>query len=193
MELETTITAYLNQVIDDVNLEHLVPAIASRFAPLELKKNKFLVEAGEICPYFCFIEQGILQHYIIVSGEEKTTNLALENSCTSALNSFKNQLPARKGVKAISDCALQVMDLTTFKDLMETNSAFYIFYHNLIEQQIFLIDDYRIDLITLTPEERYQKLLANQPNIVQQVPLRYLASFLGISTRHMSRIRKNTI
>ncbi len=54
-----------------------------------------------------------------------------------------------------------------------------------------LIDDYRIDLLTLTPEERYKKLLATEPKLLQEVPLHYLASFLGISNRHMSRIRKN--
>ncbi len=62
---------------------------------------------------------------------------------------------------------------------------------SLLENQIFLIDDYRIDLLALTPEERYQKLLHNEPKLLQEVPLHYLASFLGISTRHMSRIRKN--
>ena len=58
------------------------------------------------------------------------------------------------------------------------------------EKQICLIDDYRIDLLTLTPEERYKKLLTNEPKLLQEVPLHYLASFLGISSRHMSRIRK---
>lgn len=62
---------------------------------------------------------------------------------------------------------------------------------DLTEKQICLIDDYRIDLLILTPEERYQKLLATEPSLLQEVPLDYLASFLGISSRHMSRIRKN--
>ena len=74
---------------------------------------------------------------------------------------------------------------------MHQNKAFHQFYFNLIEKQICLIDDYRIDLLTLTPEERYKKLLVNEPILLQEVPLHYLASFLGISTRHMSRIRKN--
>ncbi len=75
--------------------------------------------------------------------------------------------------------------------LINENEAFNKFYYNLIENQIYLIDDYRIDLLTLTPEERYKKLLLNDPHLLQLVPLHYLASFLGISSRHMSRIRKN--
>jgi len=175
---------------DDAGLKDLVLESKNAFSPLPLKKNDFLVREGEICPYFCYIESGILQHAIEVDGEEKTTYLALRNSVTSSLNSFLFGTPSRKNIKAISDCDLWVVDLKTFRNLINNNVAFHKFYYNLIEKQLCLIDDYRIDLLTLTPEERYKKLLATEPNLLQQVPLHYLASFLGISSRHMSRIRK---
>ena len=161
------------------------------FTLKSLRKNEFLVQEGEICMYFCFIESGILQHAIFVDDEEKTTYLALRNSVTSSLNSFLFNKPSRKSIKAISDCKLWVIDLKNFKKLIENNVAFHQFYYNLIEKQLCLIDDYRIDLLTLTPEERYHKLLATEPKLLQEVPLHYLSSFLGISSRHMSRIRKN--
>lgn len=166
-------------------------AIIGSFQSLKLKKNSYLVKEGETCKYFCFIESGILQHSIEVLGEEKTTFLALRNSFTSSLYSFLNQAPSRKNIKAIVDCELWVVDLKTFKNLIQNNPAFHRFYYDLIEKQICLIDDYRIDLLTLTPEERYKKLLQTEPKLLQEVPLHYLASFLRISTRHMSRIRKN--
>ena len=137
------------------------------------------------------MESGILQHSVEVLDEEKTTYLALRNSFTSSLYSFLNQTPSRKNIKAIVDTQLWVVELKTFKILIENNAAFHSFYYDLIEKQICLIDDYRIDLLTLTPEERYKKLLITEPKLLQEVPLHYLASFLGISTRHMSRIRKN--
>ncbi|MES2812856.1 MAG: Crp/Fnr family transcriptional regulator [Bacteroidota bacterium] len=161
------------------------------FSPLSLKKNEYLVEQDEICEYFCFIESGILQHAIMVLDEEKTTYLALQNSVTSSLNSFLHQIPSRKSIKALTPSKLWVIDLKTFKELSKNNAAFHQFYHTIIEKQICLIDDYRIDLLTLTPEERYKKLLLSEPHLLQEVPLHYLASFLGISSRHMSRIRKN--
>ena len=175
---------------DDAGLKDLVLESKNAFSPLPLKKNDFFVREGEICTYFCYIESGILQHAIEVDGEEKTTYLALRNSVTSSLNSFLFGTPSRKNIKAISDCDLWVVDLKTFRNLIDNNVAFHKFYYNLIEKQLCLIDDYRIDLLTLTPEERYKKLLATEPNLLQQVPLHYLASFLGISSRHMSRIRK---
>lgn len=165
--------------------------IMQSFQKLKLKKNDYFVKENEVCNYFCFVESGILQHSIEVLEEEKTTYLALRNSFTSSLFSFLNKTKSRKNIKALVDSELYIVDLKTFKNLIENNPAFHKFYYDLIEKQICLIDDYRIDLLTLTPEERYNKLLQTEPKLLQEVPLHYLASFLGISTRHMSRIRKN--
>ena len=189
----TAFLTYLRQFADDniLQSESELDEIVDRFSVLALKKNQFLVAENQVCPYFCFVESGILQHAILVEAEEKTTYLALRNSVTSSLNSFLNKIPSRKSIKALVDCQLWVIDLESFKDLLANNQSFHQFYYNLIERQIMLIDDYRIDLLTLTPEERYKKLLATEPKLLQEVPLHYLASFLGISNRHMSRIRKN--
>lgn len=182
---------YVLQVINNNELTPLVPEILDTFSLIELSKNEFFATEGLICKHFCYIETGILQHSLEISGEEKTTYLALKNSCTTALNSFKNKVPSRKNIKAITDCILQIITIQDFEYLMQNNKAFHTFYYHLIENQIYKIDDHRIDLLTLPPEERYQKLLQNEPTSLQKVPLHYLASFLGISLRHMSRIRKN--
>jgi CRP-like cAMP-binding protein len=194
MELSTqTFKTYLSQLINDPSLDHHIDGIIESFSILHLPKNAFLVKEGNICKYFCYLEEGVLQHALNIQGEEKTTYLALQNSTTAALKSFKQQLPSRKNIKAICDCTLRVINLEQFNSLMKNNKGFRRYYHNLIENQIFLIDDYRINLLTLAPEERYKNLLETHPNLFQQVPLHYLASFLGISTRHLSRIRKNII
>jgi CRP-like cAMP-binding protein len=180
--------ATISQSSDTASLHE----ITNSFVQKTFKKNHYLVTEGGVCPYFCFIESGILQHAITVDGIEKTTYLALRYSATSSLYSFLNQSPSRKDVKAIVNSIIWTIDLKTFKTLLSKNDVFRQFYYNLLERQICLIDDYRIDLLTMTPEERYRKLLATEPILLQQVPLRYLASFLGISQRHMSRIRQNT-
>jgi CRP-like cAMP-binding protein len=196
MNLQNTSTVFFNYLNQFLNSEiegivDLTNEVLKKFQVLHLKKNDYFVKENQICQDFCYVESGILQHSILINDEEKTTYLALRNSVTSSLDSFLNKKPSRKSIKAIADCKLWVVDLENFKDLIENNLAFHQFYYNLIEKQICLIDDYRIDLLTLTPEERYQKLLATEPKLLQEVPLHYLASFLGISSRHMSRIRKN--
>lgn len=192
MKTATTLFSdYLKQLIADPELESDIPEILNEFDSLDLKKNNYFVKEGEICRHFCYIESGILQHSVTVLDEEKTTYLALTNTVTSSLNSFLFGKPSRKNIKAISECRLWVIEIESFRKLISKNLAFNHFYYNVIEKQICLIDDYRIDLLTMTPEERYKKLLLNDPKLLQEVPLHYLASFLGISSRHVSRIRKN--
>lgn len=195
LKLNDAFLDYLSQFIDinEDSMQELIVKAREKFKVLLLKKNEFFVKENEICQHFCFVESGILQHSIEVLGEEKTTYLALRNSVTSSLSSFLFGKPSRKSIKSIADCKLWIVDLKTFKDLIKNNKAFHQYYYNVIEKQICLIDDYRIDLLTLTPEERYKKLLATEPKLLQEVPLHYLSSFLGISSRHMSRIRKNIL
>lgn len=185
------IHGYLQQIINDATLHEHISEITHYFEPLVLNKNEYFVKEGKTCKYFCYIESGILQHSISINGEEKTTYLGLKNTCTTSLQSFLKEQLSRKNIKALSICELKVISLQDFNFLLKNNKAFYQFYFNLIENQIFLIDDYRIDLLTLSPEERYQKLLNTEPELLQKVPLHYLSSFLGISKRHMSRIRKH--
>lgn len=175
----------------NLNLKESMNQFEAYFSKKMLQKNEFLVNQGEICPYFCFVISGILQHAITLDSEEKTTYLSLKNTFTSSLKSFLLQIPSRKSIKAIIPTELWVISVIDFKNLVSTNPDFHTFYYDLIERQICLIDDYRIDLLVLTPEERYKKLLSSEPVLLQEVPLHYLASFLGISSRHMSRIRKN--
>lgn len=192
-ETKNSFLLFINQFIDekDAAIQSEIKIALESFLPLLLKKNEFLVKEKEICTHFCYIESGILQHAIEVDGDEKTTYLGLRNSVTSSLKSFLDEVPSQKSIKALVDTQLLVIDFKKFQHLLHNNTAFHHFYFKLIEKQIMLIDDYRIDLLTLSPEERYHKLLVTEPKLLQEVPLHYLASFLGISNRHMSRIRKN--
>ncbi|MCL9806007.1 Crp/Fnr family transcriptional regulator [Flavobacterium amniphilum] len=184
------VTHTLSSFFDGTKTISIEP-FKEHFTSLELKKNEYLVKEGTVCPYFCFVEEGILQHSVIIEEEEKTTYLALKNTITSSLKSFLFGEISRKNIKALTNTRLLIINLNDFKKLRDNNKEFHQFYYDLIEKQICLIDDYRIDLLTLTPEERYQKLLINEPRLLNEIPLHYLASFLGISDRHMSRIRKN--
>lgn len=186
-----SLKAFAQHIIGPHSEEEQLIEILDAFFPLLLGKNQFLVEEGSICPFFCFIEDGILQHAITIEGEEKTTYLGLKNTVTSALESFKNNTPSRKSIRALCETKLYVLSIDSFKNLLSTNPLFHKFYHTLIENQIFLIDDARIDLLILSPEDRYRKLVATEPKLLQEVPLYQLSSLLGISTRQMSRIRKN--
>ena len=121
---------YLCQFIDvkDNSMQEFIVKARETFQILHLKKNEFFVKENEVCKHFCFVESGILQHSIEILDEEKTTYLALRNSVTSSLSSFLFGKPSRKSNKAIADCKLCIVDLKTFKDLIEIKKAFHQYY-----------------------------------------------------------------
>ena len=111
---KTNFEIYLKSVLNAKDLEYLIPEVLDNFQLLELQKNDYFVEAGSVCKYFCYIESGILQHSIDVLGDEKTTYLALKNSLTSALNSFKNKVPSRKSDALFAFCETFLTPLCIF-------------------------------------------------------------------------------
>ncbi len=111
---KTNFEIYIKSVLNDEALENLIPQILDCFQIIALKKNDFFVQSGSICKHFCYIESDVLQHSIDVLGEDKTTYIALKNSFTSALNSFKNKVPSRKSIKALTDCKLWVIRYKNF-------------------------------------------------------------------------------
>jgi CRP/FNR family transcriptional regulator, anaerobic regulatory protein len=155
------------------------------------KKNDFIVEEGKTSRYMGFIETGMFQYYVIQDGEERTNYVSLENTFFASVLSFISEAPALENVKALVDGSISMISKTNLKMLLNEIPAFKDFYIGLLEATLCGIDASRYDLIVLTAEQRYEKMLINEPHLLQQIPLQHLASMLGITPRHLSRIRSN--
>lgn len=163
--------------------------IAANFSLKLLKKGAYFIEEGKTSHYLGFVEKGFLQYYIIHEGEEKTTYTVGENSFVASLVSFIQQVPARENIRAIMDTRVWVIERKSLQYLQEHIPAFSPFYIGLLEWQICCIDESRLDAIMLNAQQRYEKMLHKEPVLIQQIPLQYLASILGVTPRHLSRIR----
>lgn len=136
-----------------------------------------------------FVQKGFLQYYIIVDGEEKTTYSVGENNFVASLTSFLKQVPARENIRAVVSSVVWTISREKIIQLQEEIPAFKSFYVGLLEYQICCIDESRLDAIMLNARQRYEKMLLKEPDIIRQIPMQYLASILGITPRHLSRIR----
>lgn len=167
-----------------------IEIITSCFKKKEYKKDTYFVKEGKKSLQLGFLEKGLFQYYSISNeGEERTTYISLENSFVASLLSYLNEVPARENIKALTNSVLWVIEKKEVIGLQETIPQFKDFYIKLIEWQICCIDKSRLDLITLTAEQRYVKLLKEEPELLQKVPLQYIASMLGVTPRHLSRLR----
>ncbi len=165
--------------------------IASSFEKKDFRKGHYFVEEGKTSRHLGFIETGVFQYFFNQDGEEITTYIVGENGFVASLVSFFKETPARENIRAMTDGVIWLLSKDKLATLRRDIPAFREFYIGLLEWQIGCIDDSRLNLLILTVEERYQKMLAEEPHLLQQIPLQYLASILGVTPRHLSRIRKN--
>ena len=165
--------------------------IAGSFEKKVFSKGDYFVQEGKTSRQLGFVETGVFQYFFNRDGEEITTYVVGENGFVASLVSFFKETPARENIRALTDGILWLLSKDKLAALRRDIPAFREFYIGLLEWQIGCIDDSRLNLLILSAEERYQKMLNEEPHLLQQIPLQYLASILGVTPRHLSRIRKN--
>lgn len=165
--------------------------IVDSFSLQAFEKNDFVVEYGKTSKHIGFINNGLFLYYVLKDGEERTHYINIENTWFASLLSFISETPSQENIRALTNGSIYLIDKASLKKLVSEVPGFNAFYIGLLEQSICGIDASRFDLIVLTAEERYLKMLTSNPELLQQIPLQYLASMLGVTPRHLSRIRNS--
>lgn len=157
----------------------------------ELPRGSHFQNQGETCKQIGFIIQGYVRLYFILDGEEITKDFNFENSFTGSYASFSLQQPARFNVIAMEPVKLYCFGRDSLYRLFDKYPSMqklgrlnmeHMFISKELRESSFLLD---------TAEQRYRNLLEQKPQIEQRVPLKYIASYLGITPETLSRIRKS--
>ena len=156
----------------------------------EVPKKFTLVEEGHVARELYFINKGCLRFYYNRDGDEVTGFIFLENLFATALDSFLQQESSTQIVETLEDSELLVVSYSGLQRLYEYSTNFQVFGRKLAEQRLVNAQRILSSYILDSPEERYRKLVATQPEWLQRVPQHYIASFLGITPVSLSRIRK---
>lgn len=165
--------------------------IASRFERKIFKKGDYFVKEKKKSLQIGFVEAGQFQYFTVSSeGEERTTYISLSNTFVASLLSYVTETPSKENIRSLTNGILWIINKEDVIELQNQIPRFKDFYISLIEYQICCIDKSKFDLIMLTAEQRYKKILKEEPELLQQVPLQHIASMLGITQRHLSRLRK---
>ncbi len=157
-----------------------------------IKKNDFFINEGSFAKYIAFVNSGVLYSYSVdEKGDKHVVQIALENHWISDLFSFLSNEPSLFNIQAIENSELTLLNRDNFEKACDTIPAFERFFRILI-QNAYVSSQRRVSRIYgNTAEERYLKLVKDNPKILQSVPQHYIASFLGIKPQSLSRIRKN--
>jgi CRP-like cAMP-binding protein len=138
------------------------------------------------------VVQGVLRAFVINdSGENHTIQFALEDWWISDYNSYVNQQPATMFVEALEDSIILQIDFESEQKLMNANHKFETLFRMMAERTAAFHQRRIITSLTQSAEERYNGFLEKYPLAVQRLPQYALASYLGMSTEFLSKIRNN--
>ncbi|MGM0580882.1 MAG: Crp/Fnr family transcriptional regulator [Bacteroidota bacterium] len=163
---------------------------SSKLIRTSFPKKYIILKPGQTENYLSFIEEGIIRFYIPKVEKDLTFDFAFENSFVSGYSSFLTQTPANYQIETLTDTVLWRL---TYDDLQiiykETKIG------NLIGrkagEELFLKKTKReLSLLNDSAEKRYLKLFSEQAELIKQIPLKYIASYIGITPQALSRIRK---
>ncbi len=154
-----------------------------------LKKGDFFIRKGEICRHVCFINKGLMRLFYLEDGKEICTAFITENDFISEYASFLTHTPAAQYMEALEDCELVNLSFSNMQNLYKQYPVFEIFGRKIAEYLYLLLSKHNTMLRAYTPEQRYQFLLDEEPGLIQRVPQYMIASFIGVTPEHLSRIR----
>ena len=184
--LKQTIISTVTLSQDDLNFT------LNLFKPISLKKDDYFLELGKRCNHVAFIKSGILRiFYPNDKGEEITCYFSLPNEFVTSFSSFSNQSPSIENIQAILPSELLIISKQDLDMLYQKIPSTQEFGRKAAENLAMIMEKRMVLFQSHSAEERYQFLLKNSPILIQTVPLQYLASYLGITPQHLSRLRKN--
>lgn len=160
----------------------------------KLKKGDFLISENQVCNEIVFVKSGILRSFFTNSKEEEITNcFTFENEFMTAFSSFISQTPTDENIQAITDCELEVIDKLDVEKLFNSSFRWASIGRKIAENEVVNLHNRIASLQKKSSIERYEALFVNHQKYIQYIPLIYLASYLGVSTRHLSRIRQTVV
>ncbi|RYE26178.1 MAG: Crp/Fnr family transcriptional regulator [Sphingobacteriales bacterium] len=163
---------------------------AEKMEQIDIAKNGLLLKAGQVENYLYFIEYGLLRFYFEKEEKEITFDFAFEGNFTSAYTSFLTRQPNTYNIQALVKTSIWRISYNHLQEIYNTTPNGQMVGRIAAEQLFIRKNKREASLLTETAEERYLNLLKEQPQLIQEIPLKYLSSYIGITPQALSRIRK---
>ncbi|WP_109831985.1 Crp/Fnr family transcriptional regulator [Reichenbachiella versicolor] len=165
--------------------------IATYFKEEEFTKDSLMIKEGRTSRKSYFLQKGIIRCYLYNSeGEEITTRFYSAPDFLNDYYSFFKQRPSIENYQALTDCQVWSIDLDSVQYCFHNIPEFREWGRMLLTMNYVTIHESMIDLRKLSAMDRYLKFLKEKPEIVKEIPLKFIASYLGITKHSLSRIRK---
>lgn len=178
---------YKNSVLTETELSLII----DKHKLVTISKGQFLISESQYSNEYYCIEKGLLRTYVIdFNGNEITTNFIGEGELAIDVTSLFHRLPAKENVQALTDVKAWKIEFDYFQELYHQIPNFNEWGRAWMAQQLVDLKEKSTAMITQSAKDRYLQLLEKSPHIIKYAPLKYIASYLGITDTSLSRIRK---
>ena len=157
-----------------------------------LKKGDYYINQNEVCKSLAFVKKGIFRSFYFSNNEDEITYcFTFPNHLLMAYSSFISQNKSEENIQALTDSEIISIPKESLEALAKSNTNWLIFLKIIAEKEYVELEKWIFNHQKDKAQNRYLDLITKQPKYIQQIPLHYIASYLGVTQRHLSRIRAN--
>ncbi|MES2776234.1 MAG: Crp/Fnr family transcriptional regulator [Bacteroidota bacterium] len=154
-----------------------------------IAKGKVFLKAGTICPYIFIVNKGVVRGFMKDGKKEITTWITAENEMVTSISSFFSQQPSLENVQALEDCELTGLYYDKLQYLYDRFPEMNTVGRKLLEKYYSDAEE-RAYLGRLSKaSKKYAHFLVTKPSLINRIPLKYVASYMGITLETLSRLR----
>jgi CRP-like cAMP-binding protein len=190
--MKNKITEYIDKFVKLTEDEKQI--FSDCFKEMKIKKRQFIVQPNFTAKHRHYVLKGAFRAYVVADeGQDHTISFAIDDWWITDYNSYISQQPATMFVVALEDSIILQLDYEKEQELKKSNHKFETFFRMIAERGLAFQQRRIISNLTHTAEERYENFVSKYPLIVQRVPQYALASYLGMTTEFLSRIRNKRV
>jgi len=181
---------YQHPLLKPEELDQIVAA----HQPLSLSKGDFILKKGQLAKSYSCITAGLVRSYVYdYEGNDITTGFIGKSEIAIDVVSLFHQVPTVEYFQALTDVQGYQIDIDSFQTLYHSIKGFNEWGRSWMSESLFQLKQRTIAMITDSAAERYKSLQRQHPQLLQQAPLKFIASYLGITDTSLSRIRKELV
>ena len=163
--------------------------LESILVPMKFGKNEMVLREGETCNNIYWVVKGLVRQFYYKNGKELTEYMATENSIVMCIESLFLEQPTHLQIKTIEPTVLIAIPKVELEAVAMKSANIQILYRKILEESLILSQVHADMLRFESAQDRYQKLIKRQPQLVLRAPLVYIASYLQMTPETLSRVR----
>ena len=158
---------------------------------IDFQKGELFLKIGTTANEYFLIEKGLFRSFAFdYEGKEITTGFFIQHEILIEVASLFQRIPSKENLQALSNGSVWKIEFGDFQKLFNSIDGFPEWGRAWMTNQLFVSKKRSFDMMTKSATDRYLMMLNEQTQIINQAPLKYIASYLGITDTSLSRIRK---